>query len=398
MDRHLLTSGAIAVACLAVGASAAAMAAESRAPVPAEQSGVARGRAPMRFEVMDRNRDGRVSRDEWRGSPRSFDVHDWNDDGVLSGDEVRADRRGPDQDPDQADHLPSSAERYMAWTDRAFANLDHDRNRRITPNEWHYDRETFARVDHNRDGSLDRVEFIGGDMDDDRGDQFADLDGDGDGRVERGEWHASDDAFTWLDRNRDGVLSRVEVVGSEDRSSARDQFTSLDVDGDRRLSRDEWHWSAGSFGQRDLNRDGWLTRQEFASTAAETAQSTRDQRTIDVDARQRWTDSSLDVRSGDVLSISARGTIVMSGDDRDTATPAGSRTGRGAQQAPIQAVAGALIARIDSGAPFLIGDQSTVKVPASGRLYLGVNDDHLQDNRGHFQVTVSVQSGRWSRR
>ena len=38
---------------------------------------------------MDANRDGAISRDEWRGSDQSFRVHDWNGDGVLSGGEVR---------------------------------------------------------------------------------------------------------------------------------------------------------------------------------------------------------------------------------------------------------------------------------------------------------------------
>ena len=44
--------------------------------------------ASDRFGGLDRNGDGRISRDEWRGSERSFEVHDWNNDGVLSGDEV----------------------------------------------------------------------------------------------------------------------------------------------------------------------------------------------------------------------------------------------------------------------------------------------------------------------
>src|SRR6188474_3043037 len=62
--------------------------------------------ARMRFEVMDRNNDGEISRDEWRGSPRSFDVHDWNGDGRLSGDEVRI---GAQQNTnlEEADHNPS---------------------------------------------------------------------------------------------------------------------------------------------------------------------------------------------------------------------------------------------------------------------------------------------------
>ena len=46
-------------------------------------------RPPMRFFGLDRNHDGRITRDEWRGNDVSFRVHDWNRDGVLSGAEVR---------------------------------------------------------------------------------------------------------------------------------------------------------------------------------------------------------------------------------------------------------------------------------------------------------------------
>ena len=211
--------------------------------------------AQMRFRGMDANNDGVITRDEWRGSARSFQRHDWNGDGRLAGNEVRA-GAWQDSNLEEADHDPSWAERYVSWTDRGFASLDHNRDRRITPNEWHYDRETFLRADRNRDDALDRTEFLGADMDDDRGDTFDDLDVDGDGRVERNEWHGSDDAFTWLDRNRDGRLSRLEVTGDERVTSPRDQFASLDVDGNGTIARDEWHWSLGSFSQRDLE-SGW---------------------------------------------------------------------------------------------------------------------------------------------
>ena len=43
-----------------------------------------------RFRGMDRNRDGVISQSEWRGNSRSFRNQDWNGDGVLSGREVRA--------------------------------------------------------------------------------------------------------------------------------------------------------------------------------------------------------------------------------------------------------------------------------------------------------------------
>ena len=42
----------------------------------------------MRFRGMDRNRDGVITRNEWRGNDQSFRVHDCNRDGVLSGDLV----------------------------------------------------------------------------------------------------------------------------------------------------------------------------------------------------------------------------------------------------------------------------------------------------------------------
>lgn len=58
-------------------------------PPPADE------RAPMRFQAMDDNGDGVITRAEWRGSQQSFDVHDWNNDRRLSGDEVRVGARRP---------------------------------------------------------------------------------------------------------------------------------------------------------------------------------------------------------------------------------------------------------------------------------------------------------------
>ena len=112
--------------------------------------------ARMRFESMDQNRDGAISRDEWRGSDRAFQNQDWNGDGQLSGNEVRIGARR-DGNFEEADHLPNRYERYVSWTTAGFNNLDHNRDRRISANEWHFDLETFRRVDRNRDGSLEPV-------------------------------------------------------------------------------------------------------------------------------------------------------------------------------------------------------------------------------------------------
>jgi Ca2+-binding EF-hand superfamily protein len=219
---------------------------------------------PIRFRGMDANNDGRIARDEWRGSDQSFRVHDWNNDGVLSGDEVRpGGRRARVEDED----FSANNNRFLNWSEAGFRSLDDNRDGVISSREWHYDTESFYRADRNRDGILSRQEFLSTDMDDDRDDRFAYLDANRNGRVDRNEWHGSDNAFDWLDRNRDGVLSRAEVAG-EQTTAARDEFSSLDVDGNRRIEREEWHWSRRSFDQRDTNGDGFLTRREFESGGA----------------------------------------------------------------------------------------------------------------------------------
>ena len=52
--------------------------------------------------------------------------------------------------------------------------------------------------------------------------------------------------------------------------------------------------------------------------------------------------------------------------------------------------AGALIARIENGAPMLVGNQRTFTANQSGRLYFSVNDDFVADNVGAYRVSVSV--------
>jgi len=350
--------------------------------------------ARMRFENMDQNRDGAISRQEWRGSPRSFEVHDWNGDGRLSGPEVAIGTQR-NTNWEEADHLPSRFERNVSWTNAGFNNLDHNRDRRITSNEWHYDFETFRRVDRNRDGALDQSEFLGAGYEDDRGDNFDDLDLNNNGRVERSEWHAGDDVFTALDRNRDGVLSRFEVVGGQDTTGDTwDQFAVLDYNRNGSISRDEWHWSNVSFNQRDANRDGMLSRREFevSGGAPGAVGTTGRSRTVHVNSQYRWTDTGIDVRAGQTVTLDSSGTIQMSDNAQDTATPAGSNTGRRAPDAPIlNQLAGALLARIGDYGPIFVGDRASFTAPVTGRLYLGVNDDHLPDNRGEFVVNVTTR-------
>jgi hypothetical protein len=241
------------------------------AALAAASSAHGQARVNIRFQEMDRNGDGTITRAEWRGSARSFEVHDWNGDGKLSGDEVRvgAARRDRQADPD----FDSSDREYVFddWTDRGFRALDHNRDDRITRDEWHFDREGFRAADHNNDGVISRSEFLNQDgEDDDRDDRFPYVDADSDGRISRQEWHGAISRFNALDANRDGFLSRAEVLGNEPPPNL---FSSVDVNRDRVITPNEWHWSRASFDARDANRDGRLTAQEFDGTAAASGRS-----------------------------------------------------------------------------------------------------------------------------
>jgi hypothetical protein len=111
---------------------------------------------------------------------------------------------------------------------------------------------------------------------------------------------------------------------------------------------------------------------------------------ITVAANRGWVNTGLRVSSGQRVNIRTTGEVRLSDDPNDIATPAGSKRGRYAPNSPLpSSLAGALIGRIGNGRPFGIGDQTSFPAPASGLLYLAVNDDALGDNSGEFGVDVS---------
>lgn len=118
---------------------------------------------------------------------------------------------------------------------------------------------------------------------------------------------------------------------------------------------------------------------------------------IAVPANQGWTSTGMIVRRGEILTFNTTGEIRLSGDASDVAGSAGSRAQRmAAGGAPLpNAFAGALVGRIGNGQVFAIGDQRQVRMPDSGQLFLGINDDHVGDNAGEFRV--EIQRGRTRR-
>ena len=228
--------------------------------------------------------------------------------------------------------------------------------------------------------------------------RFDDLDTNRNGRIERREWEGTRDGFDWLDRNNDGWLSRAETVENDaSTGDVRDiSFASLDVDRSGTIEMDEWPGTRNTFAIRDRNGDWRLTEEEAGQlgAAGTSGRTSARSETVRVSSQQRWTDTGLDLRNGDLLQLRADGTVVLSDNNggNDTATAAGAFSGRRADGSLIPtANAGALIARIGDGPAFLIGSEEwSQRVSRSGRLYLGINDDHLADNRGEFRVQLSI--------
>jgi Ca2+-binding EF-hand superfamily protein len=93
-----------------------------------------------RFDNLDSNGDGRISRAEWHGTAERFDALDDNRDGALTRAEVRGTTEPP---PD------------------LFTSVDANHDRRISRDEWHWSRASFDARDANRDGVLTQQEFAG---------------------------------------------------------------------------------------------------------------------------------------------------------------------------------------------------------------------------------------------
>lgn len=117
---------------------------------------------------------------------------------------------------------------------------------------------------------------------------------------------------------------------------------------------------------------------------------------LTVSPKQAWTATGISVKKDEMVSFNATGEVQLSGDSNDVATAFGSKTGRKAPSAALPNVlAGALIGRIGTnGQPFAIGSGVTIKMPADGYLFLGVNDDGFADNLGEFRVDIGRRSRR----
>ncbi len=225
----------------------------------------ARMRERMREQLhaMDKDGDGRVSKEEYTGRI-PFERLDRNGDGFL----------------DPADAPPEGGprgERGRGDPEARFQELDVNHDGSLDATELKRP-EVLRRLDRDNDGLVSKEEFLraaaelrGGRRGGERGarpglseEAFRRFDADKDGKVTREEFPGSDERFDELDTNHDGVLTdadRVPPKADAPRAFA-DVLTQDDVDGDGRVSRREFQGPAEAFDRLDTNSDGFLDRQD----------------------------------------------------------------------------------------------------------------------------------------
>lgn len=133
---------------------------------------------------------------------------------------------------------------------------------------------------------------------------------------------------------------------------------------------------------------GWRGR--GGDVYADRSEAPPQARSVVVPSNVEWTNVGFNVSRGQFLRFEPSGEIRLSTNGDDVARAAGAMSGRHADKATIPSIpVGALIGRIGNGQPFPIGNTTNaIEVTENGRLFLGVNDDHVADNSGNFVVKI----------
>jgi len=113
------------------------------------QTGAGQGGRHQNFDRLlkrlDKNGDGKISRDEWTRNPKAFDRMDANKDGLVTRDEAEA-------------AFKQRAERREK-SEQAFAAMDKDHDGKISRSEWTGKPKAFDRLDLNHDGVISHEEL-----------------------------------------------------------------------------------------------------------------------------------------------------------------------------------------------------------------------------------------------
>ncbi len=169
-----------------------------------------------RLKSMDKNGDGKVSKDEYAGPAPFFDRLDENKDGVVTKEEIaRFQAELPGVPAGNSIPKPVVAPNASSLPER-FKAMDRDKDGRISREEFRGRAPLFNRLDVDKNGVLTIDELpktVGGSAElsanpAPRLRRLMAMDKNSDGKVSREEFQGPAALFKQLDRNNDGVISR----------------------------------------------------------------------------------------------------------------------------------------------------------------------------------------------
>jgi hypothetical protein len=167
---------------------------------------------------------------------------------------------------------------------------------------------------------------------------------------------------------RDGVIEFAEQRYGSSRTLRVDRDEVARIE----LEEDSWGWG-GTQPDESPTRPSGLR-----------------ERDVTVDGSVAWNDTGIEVRAGQTVYFEATGRVRWGPDRRDGAT--GERNSPRNPNRPMpNRPAAALIGKIGAESNdyfFIGGEEGPTRMPARGRLFLGINDDYLIDNSGSLRVTV----------
>jgi Ca2+-binding EF-hand superfamily protein len=208
----------------------------------------------QRLLAMDTDKDGRISKEEWKGRPEGFARMDTDQDGFLTKSEI--------------EEIAKRMRRRGGWksgpSDALFRRMDADQDGKLTKEEWKLKPDLFARFDANGDGVITPDEVMPADprQPGAEGDGSAEFlrrfDRNGDGKIEASEFK-DERRFAAMDRDQDGVLSKTEIeqaLDKQDRERGMGFLERFDRDRDGKVTREEFTGPAKLFDRMDRNKDG----------------------------------------------------------------------------------------------------------------------------------------------
>jgi len=215
-----------------------------------------------RLKQLDRNKDGRIDKQEWQAAPRPlpaelFERLDADHDGAISQKEIKKAAKGM----------------RGRWRNRAgetiLRRFDADQDGKGAREEWKLRPELFAKLDRDGDGFLTRKELSprgprrGRTGVDERSGKdsahfLAKFDRNGDGQVTPDEFpHRR--RFAEIDGDGNGALSQAEIEEAMDKRREEESYDIMeryDLNEDGRVTREEFTGPAAEFEHLDRNNDG----------------------------------------------------------------------------------------------------------------------------------------------